>query len=166
MENRIIIEWGKGALAWVQNLKNMAVLEVLPKGYLRPPFKDYLEFTLAHAELKYLFKHADHNNEWRSRLSAVAGIYLILATHSGHQYIGSAYGAEGIWGRWGQYAQDGHGGNVQLRKLVEQEQLYPTGFSYSILQVLPKTLARDEVIGWERRYKANLGTLATGLNSN
>lgn len=96
-ENRVVIEWGKGVLAWHQHLRNKPVVQLLPKGHLLGLFSDYLDFTLTHVELKYLYAHAEANREWRSRLSAVAGIYLILATTTGHQYIGSAHGADGFW---------------------------------------------------------------------
>jgi hypothetical protein len=165
LENRAVIEWGKGALAWVQWLSNKEIVELLPKGQLRPPFRDYLEFTLTHAELTDLYLHADANREWRARLAAVAGVYLILATTSGAQYVGSAHGSEGIWGRWAAYAQNGHGGNLMLKKLIATDSAYPGAFSYSILQILPKTLARSEVLEWESRYKEKLGSRATGLNA-
>ncbi len=164
LENRVVIDWGRGALAWHQRITNKPVLELLPRGHLLGVFSDYLGFTLTHAELQYLFAHAEANHEWRSRLSAVAGVYLILATTTGRQYIGSASGADGIWGRWAAYAANGHGGNAQLRELVTRDPAYPASFSYSILQILPRTVARAEVLGWERRYMERLGTMATGLN--
>jgi hypothetical protein len=166
LENRVVIEWGKGALAWVQWLSNKEVVELLPRGQLRPPFRDYLEFTLTHAELVALYQHEDANREWRARLAAVAGVYLILATTTGAQYVGSAHGSEGIWGRWATYAHNGHGGNQLLRKLIVRDAAYPEGFSYSILQILPKTLARSEVLDRERLYKEKLGSRASGLNAN
>ncbi len=166
LERRVIIDWGKGARAWLQRVSNKEVVEILPKGQFLTPFRDYLEFTLTRTELVDLFAHEDANREWRARLSAVAGIYLILATTTGNQYVGSAYGTDGIWGRWATYARDASGGNVLLRKLIDTDPAYPDAFSYSILQILPKTFARDEVIGWERRYKQKLGSRATGLNSN
>lgn len=166
LENRVVIEWGKGTRAWYQWLSNKPVVELLPPGQLRPPFRDYLEFTLTHAELVDLFSHEEANREWRARLAAVAGVYLILATTTGAQYVGSAYGAEGIWGRWEAYAANGHGGNIKLRELLEKDGAYRSAFSYSILQILPKTLAQREVLDWERRYKEKLGSRVTGLNVN
>lgn len=166
LENRVVIEWGKGALAWHQRLSNKEVVEILPKGQLRPPFRDYLEFTLTYAELVDLYLNEDANRGWRARLAAVAGVYLILATTTGAQYVGSAHGAEGIWGRWAAYVRDGHGGNDLLKELLASDPAYPEAFCYSILQILPKTFARSEVLEWERRYKNKLGSRARGLNAN
>jgi hypothetical protein len=166
LENRLVIDWGRGTLAWHQRASNKPVVELLPRGHLLGVFSDYSDLTLTHSELRYLYAHSEANHEWQSRLSAVAGIYLVLATTTGRQYIGSASGAEGIWGRWAAYASDGHGGNEKLRELIEKDPAYPEAFNYSILQVLPRSLARAEVLDWEGRFKQKLGTLATGLNSN
>jgi hypothetical protein len=166
LENRVVIDWGKGALAWVQWLSNKEVVALLAKGNLRPLFRDYLDFTLTHSELKELYVNEDANGEWRARLAAVAGVYLILATKTGAQYVGSACGTDGIWGRWAAYAKDGHGGNKLLRSVIKKDSSYPDAFSYSILQILPKSFARTEVLNWEQRYKEKLGSRAVGLNAN
>ena len=166
LEHRLVIEWGGGALAWHQRASNKPVIQILPPGQRTPLFRDYLEFTLTYSELRDLFAHSEANSEWRARLGAVAGVYLILATTTGHQYVGSAYGADGIWGRWAAYAASGHGGNVQLKALIASDGAYPGAFSYSILQILSRSTARSEVLRWEARHKEKLGSGATGLNSN
>jgi hypothetical protein len=166
LEDRVVIDWGKGTLAWHQQLRNKEVVEILPRGQLLAPFRDYLDFMHTDGELRYLFAHESANSEWRARLSAVAGVYLILATTTGAQYIGSAYGAAGIWGRWACYARDGHGGNTKLQALLKTDAAYPDSFRYSVLQILPRSVARAEVIALERRFKLKLGSRATGLNDN
>ncbi|MSQ13444.1 MAG: GIY-YIG nuclease family protein [Dehalococcoidia bacterium] len=118
------------------------------------------------SELKDLYENSEANQDWRARLAAVAGIYLVLATTTGEQYVGSAYGAEGIWGRWADYARDRHGDNVLLKQLVARNRAYPEAFLYSILQILPRTSPRDEVLQWEHHYKNKLGSKANGLNIN
>jgi hypothetical protein len=50
--------------------------------------------------------------------------------------------------------------------LVHRDSSYPAAFRFSVLQVLPKTMSRDEVIRREMLYKAKLGSRATGLNRN
>lgn len=166
LEHRVIIEWGRGAIAWHQYTTNKRVLELLPRGHFLRLFTDYLDFTLTFQELRYLFDNQEANREWRARLSAVAGIYLVLDTVTGQQYIGSAYGTDGIWGRWAAYAANGHGGNLMLRQLVTTNKAYPKAFRYSVLQVLPKTAVAAETLEWERLYKEKLGSRATGLNAN
>ena len=166
LEGRLVIDWGSGALAWHQHLKNKPVLEILPKGRSLEPFSDYLDFTLTYAQLQELVHHQSAHRDWYSSLSAVAGIYLILAETTGKQYVGSAYGLDGIWGRWSQYAANGHCNNELLRELVKSNSAYPDAFRYSILQVLPKTTTPTEVIRWESKYKSKLGSRVTGLNLN
>jgi hypothetical protein len=166
LEDRAVIDWGKGSRAWHQRPSNKEVVELLPAGQRLRPFTDYLEFTLTHSELRYLSAEVEANREWQARLSAVAGVYLILATTTGAQYIGSAHGSNGIWGRWQAYANNGHGGNKRLRELVSQNSAYPDAFTYSILQILPPTFAHSEVLKWEGLYKQKLGSRAVGLNEN
>ena len=157
---------GPVVLAWHQHLKNKRVIEILPKGRTLQPFSDYLDFTLTFGQLKDLFATQIVHRDWHASLSAVAGIYLVLAETTGHQYVGSAYGLDGIWGRWAHYAGSGHGGNLLLKALLESDGAYPGAFRYSVLQVLPKTTTPAEVIRWEAQYKRKLGSRATGLNSN
>jgi hypothetical protein len=166
LRHRLIIDWGPATRSWVQKVVNKPLLEIQEPGRRLPPFDDYLEFSLSHAELKDLFANEEAHREWRARLSAVAGVYLILAESSGHLYVGSASGDGGIWARWREYAKTGHGGNTLLRDLVHRDSSYPAAFRFSVLQVLPKTMSRDEVIRREMLYKAKLGSRATGLNRN
>jgi len=166
LEDRLVIDWGPAVRSWHQRLRDKEVLEVLPKGQSKAPFRDYLEFTLGYSELVDLMRAPEANREWRARLGAVAGVYLILASTTGEQYVGSAHGTEGIWGRWAAYARTGHGGNDLLKRLVKRDRDYPEAFVFSVHQVLPRSLSRPEVIAWERHYKLKLGTRATGLNSN
>jgi hypothetical protein len=164
---RVVIEWGNAPLAWVQSgAKDKPIYEILPEGQTLPLFKDYLDFTLTFPELGYIVSHPESNQGWRSRLQAVAGIYLVVATTTGKQYVGSASGAEGIWGRWSEYAADGHAGNVLLKKLIESDPAYPHAFHYSLLQIVPRSYARQEVLRLEKHYKAKLGRLAVELNGN
>ena len=166
--DRLVIDWGVGTLAWVQRLDNKALLEVLETGRKLPSFTDYLEFSLTYAELRDLFSNEEAHRDWKAALSAVAGVYLVLAEKSGHLYVGSASGTEGIWGRWRNYARsrDGAGGNKKLRALAADDSRYPGSFRFSVLQILPKSMAHSEVVHREERYKEKLGSKATGLNSN
>ncbi len=166
LEGRVVIEWGKGTRRWHQRPTNKEVVQILPQGQPVAMFDDYLGFTLRYDQLKDLYRRPEVNREWRARLSAVAGVYLILATTTGAQYVGSAHGVEGFWGRWAAYAKDGHGGNKLLSDLVEKDRDYPEKFSYSILQILPPTFARSEVLKWEGLYKQKLGSRSVGLNVN
>ena len=166
LEGRVVIEWGSGTLAWHQHMKNKPVIEIYPPGRSLQPFSDYLDFTLSHQELQELISNPAAHRDWHSSLSAVAGVYLILAETTGEQYVGSAYGLSGIWGRWQQYAGNGHGNNKLLKRIIRSNPAFPEAFRYSVLQVLPKSTKDTEVIRWESQYKVKLGSRATGLNAN
>ena len=164
LENRVIIEWGKSTLAWHQWLAEKEVIEIVPSGYVRS-FPGYLDFILNFDELQTIVDSPDSNREWNTMLSAVAGVYLIVDTVTGHQYIGSAYGKNGIIGRWKNYAKEGHGGNKRLQELLsEHGSNYAQKFSFTVLQTLPKSLTNKEVIWYENLWKNKLGSRAFGLN--
>ena len=165
LSERVIIDWGKGALAWAQNYSEKEIIQILPKGYLKE-FTDYLDFTLTYFELRKLYDFQDSNIRWIDKLSSVNGIYLILDKKTGNQYIGSAYGKEGIWGRWKTYAVNGHGGNKLLVDLLANNVNYYTNFQWTILETLPSNLSKEEVIGYETKYKNKLGSRLFGLNIN
>jgi hypothetical protein len=165
LRDRLVIDWGKGARSWVQLAKNRPVLELREPGRSLPPFDDYLEFSLGYDQLQDLFGSPEAHHEWRAQLSAVAGIYLILAETTGALYVGSATGERGVWGRWEDYARSGHGGNAKLRKLLAEDKAYPAAFRFSLLQILPKSMARDLVLQREHLYMLKLGSKATGLNT-
>jgi hypothetical protein len=167
LQDRLVVRWGGGARNWVQKFRPnfMPVVELLPAGYVRE-FPGFLDFTLSFDELRGILRNPAAHRQWHLMLSSVAGVYLILNEASGEQYVGSAYGARGVLGRWADYADNGHGGNAQLRALAATDPDAPNRFRFSILQTLPRTLTVAEVVAHERRHKEKLGSRAHGLNSN
>jgi hypothetical protein len=141
------------------------IVEVLPKGYVRD-FPGFLDILLRHDELVDIVKHPVSHRDWHRMLKSVAGVYLILDTSTGSQYVGSAYGENAVLGRWLSYAKNGHGGNKQLRELLSARPEASRNFQFSILQTLPITLTAKEVIEYEVLHKHKLGSRAHGLNSN
>jgi hypothetical protein len=100
-------------------------------------------------------------------LSNVKGIYIIVDTLTGKQYVGSAYGDECIWQRWSNYAKDGHGGNVELKELLKANgEEYKYNFKYSILEVCNMNLGNEYIISRETHWKEVLLTRTFGLNKN
>lgn len=165
LQGRLVIDWGGATRSWVQHFKPRPVVEILPKGYVSA-FPGYMETLVTHAELSDIINHPLPHRDWHQMLKAVAGIYLVLDTRTGSQYVGSAYGATGLLGRWRTYVETGHGGNRQLRQLFEDRPNAAGDLQFSILQTLPSTLTAKEVIAHESLHKQKLGTRAHGLNSN
>ncbi len=101
---------------------------------------------------------------WKTALSKVAGVYAITDTAHGTTYIGSAYGAEGIWSRWMGYAATRHNNNALLRTHIES---YGTQhLRFSVLLTMDLRSTKDEVIARESFFKVALGTRVHGLNGN
>jgi hypothetical protein len=167
LSGRVVIDWGGSALAWHQwmDKQEKEIIEVLPAGYVSE-FPGYLDFVLSFKELVKIIENPDANSKWHQMLSAVAGVYLIVDSKTGKQYVGSAYGKDGILGRWKSYAASGHGGNVQLLNLLDQHTSYASHFTFSLLRTLPKSLTPKEVIDIENLYKTKLGSRKFGYNSN
>jgi hypothetical protein len=164
-KDRLVIDWGGNAISWHQWLTAKPVVEILPEGR-RKPFPGYLDFVLTYADLKTICENPSSNKDWHKALAAVAGIYIIVEETSGLQYIGSAYGKDGILGRWMTYARTGHGGNNELKKVLAEGRCAKANLRFSILRTLPKTLTMTEVVEHESQYKEKLGTRAFGLNLN
>jgi hypothetical protein len=166
LEDRLVIDWGKGALAWHQWYTDRPVIEIRPPGRVLPPFRDYLRVHLTFEDLERLAAQPEAHRDWVAGLSAVGGVYLIVDSLTGEQYVGSATGVGGIWQRWCDYAKSGHGGNLKLRDLCGRGDEHPGAFRFSILETFSRTLSRDEAIDLESFFKQKLGTRAFGLNAN
>lgn len=165
IKERVIMDWGKSTRSWHQWLTKKTVLEILPVGYVAA-FPGYLDFVLSFDELTGIIDNPAANKVWHNMLGAIAGIYLITDKKSGHQYVGSAYGQNGVLGRWRTYVRTGHGGNKELMALLSENDGYKRNFQFTLLRTLPATLTAKEVISFERLYKRKLGSIAHGLNLN
>ena len=166
LTDRVVIDWGMSERSWHQWLSEKNVTEILPIGYVTD-FTGYLDISISFAELKQIINNPTANREWHQMLQSVAGIYLILDTITGKQYVGIAFGKEGILGRWKRYAKtNGHGNNSLLIPLVKDNKDYSLNFQYTILHTLTKSTTKEEALRWEVKFKNKLGTKAFGLNIN
>jgi hypothetical protein len=168
LAGRLVVEWGDGTRSWAQWLHgpgDKTIVELLPPNYVMD-FPGFYNFVLTHDQLRTMIGNPDSNREWQRMLSSVSGIYVILDQLTGKQYIGSAYGAGGVWGRWSAYARSASGGNLLLRELLDTEPAAYRRFQFSILRVLEAGATRDEVLAHEALLKRKLGSRAFGLNGN
>jgi hypothetical protein len=168
LEGRLIVRWGEGTRSWAQWLHrqgNKDVVELLPPNYVMD-FPGYYNFTLSYDQLSIMVNNPDSNREWQRMLSSVSGVYVLLDQRTGKQYVGSAYGAGGIWDRWKSYVKSPSGGNVLLKQLIDERPSRHKQFQFSVLRVLEPSATKDEVIVQEALTKKKLGSRAFGLNSN
>jgi hypothetical protein len=146
-------------------IAEMPLSHILDKRVALSDFLGFDSVNIDYKTLKYIV--SDNILSWKSALSNVKGIYLIVDTNTGKQYVGSAYGDECIWQRWANYAKDGHGGNVELKALLQEKgDEYKYNFKYSILEVCNMNLGNEYVISRESHWKEVLLTRKFGLNLN
>lgn len=164
LKERVIIKW-TNPITWHQWInQEMEVVEI-QRGLSDKPFTDYYSFILDFYELKEIIKES--YKDWKQMLSATKGVYLISDTKTGKQYVGSAYGTDGIWGRWSEYVRtNGHGNNKTLKELIDIDENYGNNFRFSILMLLPSTVTNKEAIEKEQLFKRKLGTNSFGLTNN
>jgi len=154
-QGRVTIDWGGGALAWVQwaNRQPKPIAEIR-KQFQEPAFPGFENFCI----------HLDDVNtlpeNWKSVLRSVQGVYLMAHVPSGQLYVGSAYGGNGFLQRWEEYASNGHGGNVELKKLKSRD------FRMSVLKVSASDEKPDDIIQSENHWKERLCSRSLGLNAN
>jgi hypothetical protein len=165
---RLHIGYTKTARSNYRNLETLeddllvASLSEAPRRF--PRFTSYRDTRLSFRNLTTLGATAPE--DWRTALTAVAGVYLITGA-DGAQYVGSAGGAGGIWTRWMDYARTGHGGNALLRAYLGRHPLDTArGLHFTILETADLGTAPDMLIARESWWKETLGTRAHGLNLN
>lgn len=164
-ENKLFIEWGGGTLAWHQ--KGTTEKEIVAiQADEKKIFAGYETLVLSFDELEEIIKEEVAYEAWHTALKSVKAVYLIVDMVSGQQYVGSAYGNDGLLGRWTEYIKTKHGGNKMMRKLLQDAPERYHAFQFSILQVLPKTVTPDEALQCEMLYKQKLLTREFGLNEN
>jgi hypothetical protein len=142
----------------------MTVHEIRAEPMHLEEFPGFKKVDLEFPDLEVIVRQ--NTTSWRTVLSNVAGVYLISDPDSGKLYVGSATGEGGIWSRWCQYV-DGHGNNVELRKLVgELGKERARGFRFSILEIADLHASLEEVLARESHWKRILLSRSHGFNAN
>jgi hypothetical protein len=164
-KNRLVIEWGKSTVSWVQSSVEKEVTEIYPKGFVSL-FPGWDKVHLSHKELTEIINNPNGNKDWYEYLSRHSGVYVIFDSSTGNQYVGSASGGKGIWSRWEGYVKTGHNGNKGLKALAKDNPDFANTFTYSLHHVFPKTVSKKDVLYYESLLKNKLGSRAFGLNEN
>lgn len=139
------------------------VCEVREKPLSVEDFPGYHAITVSYSKLRTIV--SQNIPSWRGALGSIKGVYLIADTKTGLLYVGSALGTSGIWQRWRNYAQTGHGGNRELKTVIEREgNEYAQHFQYSILEIADTYASDDYVLSRESYWKQALQTRTFGYN--
>ena len=147
--------------------QNLEVQEILRETYSGRSFPGFENIDVSFEELEALVLNS--RPDWRAALSSVKGIYLISDIKTGKQYVGSAYGDQGIWSRWSTYVATGHGGNVELRGLVKDPTLKycRESFRFALLEARPSPTPDEIILAREAFWKRILLSRGKyGLNRN
>jgi hypothetical protein len=164
-ENKLIIDWGKSARMWHQKgstEKPVIAIQADPKRV----FSGFENLVLSYDELEEIVDNPIVYEAWHTALSSVNAIYLIVDRETGRQYVGSAYGKNGLLGRWACYVGTLHGNDKSIRELICSHPERYHYFQFSILQILPKTMTPEEIIQLESLYKKKLLSIDFGMNNN
>ena len=141
------------------------MLEILREKYTISPFPGFEKIKISFEILKSIVSQEEVS--WKTALSNVKGIYLISDISNGKLYVGSAYGENAFWNRWSEYSKSGHGGNVELKNLLNEKGAeYANNFQFSILETRSMNAPDDEIIRREAFWKEILLTRVFGYNQN
>jgi hypothetical protein len=152
---KIFIDWGPGALAWVQYAaRNDKPITELRREFREPDFPGFLNFIQPLSKLDNLPK------SWVATLKSSRGVYFLTCPKTKEQYVGSARGEEGFWGRWQNYVNTGHGGNEGLKSRD------PSDYQVSILEVAGTSATPEDIQTMEGRWQTKLQSKEMGLNRN
>jgi hypothetical protein len=169
ISGRLIVQFkrtGRQSYLLAENwAQDMMVAELLPRRMVVREFSGFHQSLISKEKLDIVV--AQQVASWKSALSSVSGVYLITDTLSGKLYVGSATGEQGLWQRWADYAETGHGGNIELIKLLaEKGHDYAKNFQYAVLEIADNHADRNAVIAREHYWKDVLCSKRHGLNAN
>jgi len=157
LRSRLVIHW-RSPRTWRIKASTAAAYSVLEIAEAQPVrFPGFDSLILDHGQLQAVVREYRYAS-WRTALSSVHGVYLITDTRDGRNYVGKADGAESILQRWSAYATNGHGGNVELKRLD------PSTFRFSLLRVFDPATPEAVVNAAESHFKRAIDSIRHGLN--
>ncbi len=145
----------------------LEVREITPEPFSGRGFEGFESVDLSFEELETLVRN--DRQDWKAPLANVKGIYVITDTSTGRRYVGKASGEKGIWARWSTYVSTGHGGNKELKELVDDPNLAycRANFRFALLEYRPSVTPDDVIDKRETFWKNLLLTRGEyGLNAN
>lgn len=148
-------------------IDSLSIAEILPNKYDGVKFPGFDSINITFSQLQTIVNAK--NREWHTALQSIFGIYLIVDQLTGKQYVGSAYGNEGLWKRWSEYVySNGSGGNAGLDELLDgkPDTYAKDNYKFSLLEFFSTKVSEDYVISRENFWKEVLMTKTYGLNKN
>jgi hypothetical protein len=168
---RVIVKYHKThqtQVVFAQNvIGELEVEQILPSIFDGIDFPGYDKVRLSYEQLSTIIHR--HKRDWIAALGNQKAVYLITDRSSGKQYVGSAYGENGmLLQRWTNYIADGHGGNKLLKEVIDEcgFDYAKQNFQYAILENYNARVDKHIIMERESWWKETLGSRAFGLNAN
>ncbi|MBE5838369.1 GIY-YIG nuclease family protein [Butyrivibrio sp.] len=171
LQDRLVIDYGGTRNIVHVNWNTIANKPVV--GISSRVFEGCENIIWRFSDLEKYIGHEEIYGDLYTALSSVNGVYLIVDTVDFSQYIGSAYGSDGIWGRWKDYLRTkGTGNNKKLKEHLDNNPDRYKSLQFTILETIPRTgnEGQDKKFAQQREawFKKKLMTRneETGLNMN
>lgn len=168
---RVIIKYHKTAqtqgMYYETICDELEVLEILPNMFDGDEFPGYDKVRLSYGQLASVIER--QKKSWVAALENQKAVYLITDKSNGKLYVGSATSDKGmLLSRWSSYAENGHGGNVELKKLVSEQgfDYIKQNFQYSILENYNARIDDKVILERESWWKETLQSRTFGYNAN
>lgn len=131
---KVVHKRSRASYVWHKPPVNLPIIEIMREKQVMAEFPGCNKVTVSHQELRTII--GQRIASWHGALANIKGVYLITDKATGGQYVGKASGGDGIWSRWSSYAKNGHGGNVELKRLLKQKgEGHMANLQYSILEI-------------------------------
>ena len=168
---RVIVKYHKTSQTqgrWFGEVMNeLEVLQILPSVFDGEDFPGYDKVRLTYKQLKTIIDR--QKRDWIGALENQKAVYLITDLSNGKNYVGSATGENGmLLQRWTAYAENGHGGNKELKEIVDCYGIdyVRKNFQYSILENYNARVDKNIILARESWWKETLCTRVFGYNKN
>lgn len=145
----------------------LIVNQILPTSYDGEDFPGYDKVRLSFQQLNTIISR--NKRDWVAALENQKAVYLITDTETGKLYVGSATAKNGmLLSRWKSYIANGHGGNVELIKLVKDNgfDYIKNNFQYAILENYNSRVDDSVILARESWWKETLKSREFGYNAN
>ena len=153
----------RASYVWHKPPVTLPIIEIKREKQVMAEFPGYNKVTISHQELRTIIGQLIAS--WHGALANIKGVYLITDKATGGQYVGKASGGDGIWSRWSSYAKNGHGGNVELKRLLKQKgEGHMANLQYSILEIADTHASDADILVRESYWMRALGSRTHGLN--
>ncbi len=147
--------------------KELIVDQILPSQYDGEDFPGYDKVRLSYEQLSSIISR--EKRDWIAALENQKAVYLITDKHNGKLYVGSATSDTGmLLQRWKNYIENGHGGNKELKRIVNENGLeyIKRYFQYSILENYNSKVDDSVILERESWWKETLQSRNFGYNQN